>query len=98
MADVTPMTPSDMAVTTFSSEVVKRVASNLRGPEAMLQDWAELVVESYESLSEIELRRLGFHQMTPTGAQVAWTLQVLMGADDVVTDAIWRTLVSKRAG
>jgi hypothetical protein len=93
------MTPSDTVVTTFSSEVVKRVTLNLNGPEEMLRDWVELVAESYKLLSEIELRRLGYHKMTPTAARIAWTLQVLSGADDIVTAAIFETVeASRRAG
>jgi hypothetical protein len=88
MENVTRMTPSDTVVTIFSSEVVRRVQSNLQGPNELLQDWVSTVVGSYESLSEIERRRLGFHKLTQEAARVAWTLQVLRGADDVVTEAI----------
>jgi hypothetical protein len=88
MALDTRMTPLDTVVTIFSSEVVKRAESNLRGPNELLQDWVETVVGSFESLSEIERRRLGFHRLSPEAARVAWTLQVLRGADDVVTNAV----------
>jgi hypothetical protein len=91
------MTPSDTAVTTFCSEVVKRVSSSSRSdPSGMLADWAELVEESFKSLTPIERRRLGFQGLNPAAGLVAWTLQILAGGEDVVTDAIFDTVRTMR--